>query len=477
MRIFLRLYISLTLLLISGISLKAQVVVFKGQLVDSEKKLPVADANIYSKMAVVYSNADGSFDFKFDKRQHQADTIFISCLGFRSVKVLADTIKDGLLYRIEMPVHAINLNEIVISDTRQKMSPEEIVSKAVTRLQESVSGSAFALEAFFKQTNLLTDPSSNDAEYLRYVEAALYLSYDSKDKYNSVIREVRRSNDNRFQFFSKDEAGRKEQIIKEEQRFDLSANFLNLDYARPGGSVNKEYNNTYSLLDPSIGNLHNDFVNRHKFKLDTISAYDDEVVYVIKILPAKNSVGIKSGMLKDYYLPIGRLFISGNDFSILEIQYSYIRNPRKKDNIKSGLARLMNQGDYVFRDVVKYKRENDKLFLSYMMREQADTLFMGGFKYVGGTSKTGDQAKNNGYFKVKRELFITRVVVNRNDIAKLDLTKKYTTLFPSTYDYNKKFWNDLNKTMVNAFEREKLDDLGKGKSLEEQFIENGKLKN
>ena len=137
----------------------------------------------------------------------------------------------------------------------------------------------------------------------------------------------------------------------------------------------------------------------------------------------------------------------------------------------------MNQGDFVFRDVVKYRREEDKVFLSYIMREQGDTLFMGGYGYSNGLAKSDNQIKNNSYFKVKRELFVTRILTNKSDVTKLDLTSKYITLFPTTYDYNKKFWTDLNKMAITSYEREKLDFLGKGKPIEDQFIENGKLRN
>lgn len=465
----------LTFELVINASAIAQPTEFKGNLVEKETKLAIPYANIYSNHSGVYSNTDGSFDFKFDKTGKN-DTIIISCIGFKSIKILADSLNSGSFYRIEMSSHTTRLNEVIISDKRQKISAEEIVSKAIGRLREFYPTDEYALEAFYKQTNLLTNPTSKDTEYLRYLEAALYIISINKGKQTTVIREVRRSDDNRFQFFSKEQTAKREQILKEEQRFDLSSNLLSLDYMKMQRDLSKNYKNTYSLLDPSIGNLNNDFVNRHKFKLDTIALYNDEIVYVIKVLPTKYSVGIKSGLLKDYFLPIGRLYISGSDFSILEIQYSYILNPKKKDKINLSLVKLMNQGEFVFKDVVKYKRKADKLYLSYIMREQGDTLFIGGYNYSNGLTKNDEQIKNNSYFKVKRELFVTKTITNTDDVAKIDLTSKYITLFPATYEYNKIFWNDLNKMVITSYERKKLDFLGKGKPIEDQFVENGKQK-
>jgi hypothetical protein len=111
------------------------------------------------------------------------------------------------------------------------------------------------------------------------------------------------------------------------------------------------------------------------------------------------------------------------------------------------------------------------------MREQADTLFMGGFNLAsGGSTATDNQIKNNSYFKVKRELIITRVLATKI-IAKVNLISKYTTLYPASYDYNKIFWDELNKIEISSYEREKLDFLGGGKPIEYQFMENGKLRN
>jgi hypothetical protein len=466
---------SVILMMTQHVTIVAQEITFKGKLFDKENGEPVVYANIYSASKGVYSNADGFFELQFFKN-NKADTITISCIGFSPVTLKADTLISDFTYQIGLASNITQLKEITISGKLIKLSPEQIVTNAIEQLNKSSYNNEFVFEAFYRQSNLVTDNISTDIEFLRYIEAAIYLRSRSRENYGYTIREVRRSDDKRFQFLKGNEDIKTKKINEEEQRFDLSENFLKIDYKINSFDKKSEFANTYSLLNPSIGNLNNNFIDRHTFKMEKITSYGDESVYVIKVLPSKKSTGIESGKLKGYYLPIGRLYISVDDFGILEFQYNYIRNPNKNDRVTNGLVKLMNQGEFIFKDVIKYRRYNGNLFLSYMMREQSDTVFVGGYNYVGIAKKTNTTSPS-GYFKVRRELFVTNIITNKSMIENLDFSKKYLNPFPKKYQYNQLFWESFNKILPSNIEYQKLKDLGNGRSIEEQFIENARGKN
>ena len=110
------------------------------------------------------------------------------------------------------------------------------------------------------------------------------------------------------------------------------------------------------------------------------------------------------------------------------------------------------------------------LYLTYLVREQVDRLYQAGFEGL----KKNNFTEESGYFRIKRELIINKIVKVDEPLESSYLQPKYNSLFPESYIYNKEFWDRYNILLNSDEERKLLKDLGEGVPLEQQFIENGK---
>lgn len=468
---YLMLFFVINLCLIHPQHVNAQAYIkLEGRVLSALTKKPIPYANIKHDTDGVFTNNDGKFRFSFLKDSlTPSDTLYISSIGYRTSKVLLDTIKGDYNYTIWMKEDILKLDEIVIKGKKEKLNVVDVVNEAIKNIENNSYSGEYGLEAFYRQTHYFTNVVSGEINYLRYMEAAVLLQNGERG-YKSFVKEVRRSNDFRTSnqnLYKGDE---------EDERFKFEDYFLKLDCSKPLERSNTRiYNSAFSLLDPILSNLNNDFVYRHKFKLDSIANLDGELVYVIKILPSKNSTLINLGGSSNILLPIGRLVIAAKDYSILEFQYSYIINPKKKANTYVKLIKIISQGNVLFNDVVRFKKNNGKLYLSYLMRDQGDTLFMGGYKSSGlmRAKVSARDEIDNGYFRIRRELVVTKFI-NSSQLNEEGLHANYKSVFPKSYLYDRKFWNRYNLLSNTKAETKLLKDLGKGIPIEQQFEQNGK---
>lgn len=439
-----------------------------GKVINAANNEPVPFANIRWNREGTFTNTDGEFSFSITNNLlESSDTLFISSIGFQTRKVLLDTVKSNNSYLIVLKEDFYKLDEVVVNGKKEKLDVVEVVQNAIEKIKSNSNNSSYGVEAFYRQTHYFTNAVSGQINYLRYLEAAV-LFQNTGDKYKSYVKEVRRSNDFRTtsqNLYKGDE---------EDERFNFEDYFLNLDCIKSLGEVNEKFTSAYSLLDPIVSNLNYDFVHRHSFKLDSIARFEGELVYVIKILPSKNSTLVEVGGSRNVLIPIGRLLITAHDYSIIEFQYSYIINPRKGTNINLKLLKVICQGDILFNDVVRYKKVDGKMYLSYIMRDQGDTLFMGGYKSSGLMRRkvNARDETDNGYFRVKRELVVNNYI-DTNRLTKDYLQSNYNSIFPKTYVYNKEFWSQYNLVTSSKDEQKLLKDLGNGVPIEEQFKHNG----
>jgi len=447
-------------------------ITFQGSIEDRSTQGPLPFVNISYGTIGVYSNIDGKFKLVIPTGiQSIKDTIRISSVGFKTIMILLDTISSTVSYQIRMEPDVYELDEVVIQGESIKIDAKTIVENAISNLSRNTNTNEYILQAFFKQSHYFVNILSGDRKYIRYLESALLLQHKPDQHYESIIKEVRESNDYR-ESYTYDHPD--EEINRIDQNFNFENEFLALDYSKPYKGSTKEYSYVFDLLDPVVGNLNNNFVYRHKFKLDTITKYDNRLVYVIEVLPSKKSTTTWIKQLKKLFIPIGRLYIAGDDYSILEFQYSYIINPNTKNDVHLKLAKVSIQGIVLFRDIVKYKEHKGKMYLNYLMREQGDTPFMAGFEEfsIGKPNFT----EESGHFRIKRELVVNNIVEVDKPMKRSYLQPKYNSFFPESYVYNKEFWDSYNILLNSDEERKLLKDLGEGVPLEQQFIENGRKK-
>jgi len=375
---------------------------FMGTVSNSSSGQPLSYVNITVGNIGTYSNLDGKFKLIIPAGNNSTSNILVmSSVSYNTVALLVDTIESGKEYEIKMKASVYSLEEVIIEGERLEIEAKEIVANAISRIAEYTPIDNYVLESFYRQAHYLTNPGSGELKYLHYMEAALLLQSYPGLPYVSRIKEIRRSDDQRVSSYSEKSDTKKLEI---QQKFKFEDVFLRLDYLKPTSESKEDL----FMMSPVVGNLNNDFIKRHKFKIDTITHYNDELVYVIKILPSKKSLDINTGLGKHFYVPIGRLFITGEDYYILEVQYSYILNCKEKDNLSCKINLARSQGQELFFDVVKYKKINGKLYLNYLLREEGDHLYVGGLAASGLIEDNASKPDELGFFRVRRELVIIR---------------------------------------------------------------------
>ena len=432
---------------------------FQGLIIDSDSKDSIPFVNVIYGEQGVFSNIDGRFKLTVSSEEQSAkDSIQISHVGYQTYWVIWDSIDFENVYPIVMTPAIQDLDEIVVKGKKIKVDVDEIVRNAITNLPDRVETEPYVLESFLKETHYFEYLLKNQFRYLKYQESALMLEQNEKQHFNVVVKEVRQSDD--FREVSGLTNYKREH---EEDHKQIANEVLRLDYQWPYEFPETVYKTNEDLLDPILGNLNNDFISRHKFKLDRITRYDGRVVYVIKVLPTRKSIDIGSFI----FIPIGLLYITGDNHSILEYQYSYIINPRKRNGFDARLFTIVGQGSVLFRDIVRYNELDGQLYLNYIMRDRGDGSFMAGWEGL----RRNNLNEDSGHFRVRYELTVNNIIHQDQYVDSL-LTPNYTSIFPENHQYNSDFWNQSNVLLNSEEDKKLLKDLGEGLSIEAQFIKN-----
>src|SRR5258706_703439 len=110
--------------------------IVKGQIVDSETKIPVPFAHIHGKSDVTSSNQLGRFLLSLSNR---ADTVLtISCIGYQTVITTRSKIEKGLI--IFLSPKAQVLKEVVV----RSIDPEKILKEVHQKLEKNFLFSDFS---------------------------------------------------------------------------------------------------------------------------------------------------------------------------------------------------------------------------------------------------------------------------------------------------------------------------------------------
>lgn len=447
-------------LLVCPRTVSGQTISFKGNVASSESGIALESAAVRSNNSGVYTNADGSFKLFVSKQ----GLISVSHVGFSTISIASDTLTDNKDYKILLRPAITELNEITIN--ARIIKAEEIVTKAIGNLPHLLDNNEFVLEALYRQTHYSIIPSVNVKKYTYFSEAAVLLHHlMSESTYQPIVKEIRRSNDSRYSSYNRVTS---DDIAKEERRLELANGFLELDYTRYREPLKTD--NLFWNPNPILCRLDRRFVKSHEFSVDSIVSWDNKDVFVIRVLPSKRSKKVETYLGVSPYVPEGLLYITDEDFHILEFHYAYVnKQTYSSNNLSANLLQYVSQGDYFFKDVVKYRMYNNKLYLSYFMREARDNTYGGGLNESGLVKSQSVDEDDFRYYRLKRELIVNRINTDTKTLSASYLTPRYKTLFPKVYEYNKTFWMNFNTTLIDKLEKKILDDLGQGISLEKQF--------
>ena len=381
----------------------AQTKLITGRVFDERSKEPLgfASVSIIGKPVGTVTNAAGEFDF-YISEEYKNDSLFISHVGYKSFRARIDQLPKGSL-AVGLKAIWVLLREIVIRE--KDLTAKEIVSKAVKNLTLNYSTKPFCLQGFFRQIE------EENGKYVLLVEAAVDL-YDKnfdgrpkKDLQESVdVKEMRRS-----------------------LRYGSQSKRDNIGIPLTDLIENNDVRYNRGMLDSA-----------NTFSLDTITVYNDKLVYGVSM-----SRGTDSGML----------FIDMETFGFLKITMERKSRDQSKNyyderNIKSGKQRRV-----WFRFSVEFDSYNNKLYSRRMHESELNEIY--------------DPVGKLKFSSVETLEFIaTNIIPDKENQAAKKL--KYGMMIKPTA-YHQEFWKHYNVLKLTPLDEKLIQDLEKEISLQEQF--------
>lgn len=446
----------------------------KGRILDSESGTFLPYANLVYKYIPKgsASNSEGEFQLAVDDGDI-GDTLIISYVGYASKRIAIRDILNKKDVVIKLEPATIFLDDITIKSELLLDDPLKIVRKAIERIPFNCASQPFVLKGFYRQVH------REDDVYKRLIEAAVVVQdngFNESNAGNKIdVPELRKSfdlremrNENIWSLVEgKKEITREdlsmsdgakqsaEDIRRREAKFVTLRSFFLNDLIRSFKLEND---------DEHFSFLNADFIKEHKFKLDTITAVDDDVLYVIKILPSAKS---QEYMYRpnSQLLPVGKLYIRSSDFAIVQMDYSYILNPRKKNTLDYRVWMRTHGSGIAFSNSIRYSEFNGKMYLSSLRTFQYDPM-----AYGGQIEKTRASDYTKGYFYLDRLFITTEIVTDPNKVTRMSQEKAWNdNIYSKDLKYNESFWKEYTILEETKYEKKLLDDLQKNGQLDEQF--------
>jgi hypothetical protein len=381
----------------------AQTKLITGRVFDERSKEPLgfASVSIIGKPVGTVTNAAGEFDF-YISEGYKNDSLVISHVGYKSFRARIDQLPKESL-SVGLKAISVLLREIVIRE--KDLTGKEIVARAVKNLTLNYSTKPFCLQGFFRQIE------EENGKYVLLVEAAVDL-YDKnfdgrpkKDLQESVdVKEMRRS-----------------------LRYGSQSKRDNIGIPLTDLIENNDVRYNRGMLDSA-----------NTFSLDTITVYNDKLVYGVS-----TSRGTDSGML----------FIDMESFGFLKITMERKSRDESKNyydehNVKSGKQRRV-----WFRFSVEFDSYNNKLYPRRMHESELNEIY--------------DPAGKLKFSSVETLEFIaTNIIPDKENQAAKKL--KYGTMIKPTA-YHQEFWKHYNVLKLTPLDEKLIQDLEKEISLQEQF--------
>lgn len=351
------------------------------------------------------------------------DSLTISYIGYKSwtgkIKLQNDTAYFDIVPETYL------LAEVVILPGG--ITPASIFSEALKRIPKNYSSKPFYQQAFYREMATL------DKTYTRLIEAAIEIQdfgYDAiGDRLRLKVIELRKSDD----------------FIERDWR-----DFL----------VNKIYGSSNDIIKTldncdlvrQMYKMRNEFDPKTiKITLRGISRFDDDEVYEIEIENTK------------FYLPNSTLYyIKTSDYAIIQIDrnYHFPVNPSSQD--KKVLA-LSAASKWETKSI--YRKVGDKYY-----------LFYGKFQEPASFSAIKEETGLGNQF-MQHEILVNNIITKRVDwdrVKRKERQVKDSDIYDQDFEYHPGFWSNYTILLRNPLLKQVITDLNRGKTLEEQFYDNGK---
>ena len=396
-------FLSVLILLFSSI-IEAQTLT--SVIIDSATQKPIPYVTVQLKNKGVITNEEGRFTFQLNKSIQPSDSLFISCIGYASIK---EPLSHFTEQQIVLKAKAIDLNPVIV--TNKNYTPEEILeiveenisknynlglAKKRVFLRETYNSQIMktdytlkksTIEAFDKQfidylinqiprnntvyNEVLGDlygGSDGDEQKLDLIKASeLYdksmeLDFEVlEEKFNKIMQENVKT-DSYFKiksglFGTKVDAD--EMFDSEVDSTDVAALNNELEDKKKEKEERKKFFAKYKRQ--TIGNLFENLPvfedtdynvifkpGRYELALDDFTYLGDAAVYVISFTP-KRSEDFK-----------GKLFINSDDFALIRMDFENVKPLRDFSLLGVSLKEYLAAGKIIFT-----KGDTQKYHLSY----------------------------------------------------------------------------------------------------------------
>ena len=453
-------------------SSQAQIEV-KNKILDFATGLPLENASVYVQNTTIgtVSNVDGKFVLLVPSK-HAKDTLVVSTIGYKSYKVPVDVANDeGEIYLEE---DVASLDEVVIVADPRPQTGNEVVLRALEKLQENMPDSAYIQKGFLRHKE------RNTKEFKWLIESAISL-YDSgfaspTNQYLKVnVDEMRKSYDLRdvdslFTYYTylKNTTGNKtlkaENLKRDTIPTSRLAKAIKWNDTRVNGLPNlfKGKLNLLRNTQEEGALFGDDILNKHLFSVDTVLVDNGRKIYKIQIAKGKTYVGLNTeGIYNEGYHPRGWIYIYWDNYAIKKIEYELVAaSPAQKSRSKTLFGTQTNH-----KLIINYMAYNDKMYPSYIYYETPKLVNVG-YKPKGKMTKEAEARynKEERYYFTVQEILFSEIIEDKAAIAKA-LSQKWEADIFSPKPYNKAFWKNYNVLLESEEDEKLIQDLTKRSKL------------
>jgi hypothetical protein len=334
------------------------------KIIDIESKYPVSYATVKFENVQngVIADEEGEFRLPIDY-QSSNKFIFISSIGFQTLRVDLSTLKMNIINAIYLKPRVEELGAVLITGKTKSsikdIRVEDIVRNAIGKIPTNYPYNPHSYISYYRDYQLVNNNYYNLNEaILENFDAGFNTSkHLYKDNTSALYSYSVNENFHQDTLLLNSIYG-KSKILDYDNSAKLGTDIQNeleiLNIHNPIRNYNK---NSFSFIYV----LRDDFVNNHHFKLISVKYIDEIPLYEIEFVTRENP--------NSKYMGAGKIYISKSNFAIHKIEYTVFTNRnynsvRSKDNPFGNLSR--KSGNILFEVTVEYKEVGSKMFLNYM---------------------------------------------------------------------------------------------------------------
>lgn len=457
-----------TLIALSFLTFSFSQTELKNKVVDFSSLSPIESASVYIQNTAIgtVTNSDGKFALQVPSN-HINDTLVVSSIGFKTFKVKIDDFDADMEIYLEEDV--ASLDEIVLVAEARPQTGNEIMQKAIEKLEVNLPDSSYVQKGFLRHKE------RNSIEFKWLIESAITV-YDSgyaanaKEHLKVNVDEMRKSYDLRavdsiFTYVAYANRNKRRNKIKAEDinRYQLSKKQLTKAIKWNDTRVNGLQNifqgklNLFRNANATKALFGDNMLAKHQFALDTILVDNGRKIYKIKIDKGQDFVGLNTkGIYNEGYNAQGWVYIYYDNYAIKKIEYELVAaSPAQKSRSKRLFGTQTNH-----KLVISYMEYQDKMYPNYIYYETPKLVNVGLKSDKRLSAKEIDRYnKEERYYYTIQEILFSDIITDKAKIKTEIEGKTWDADIFSPKPYNKAFWKNYNVLLESEEEEQLIDDL------------------